>query len=213
MRKIWFPLIGLLAFAGIASARADGGLAPRLVADTKTVLAVTPDDRVLGDPKAPITIVEYASLNCPHCAHFALDVLPKLKPKWIDSGKAKLVLRDFPLDQKALKAAMITRCAPPDRYYGFVDTFMKAQSGWVNQPDYLETLSRLAKLGGMSQKQFDTCLKNQALEDKLAESRLVADQELGVDSTPTFFINGRKFTGDPSVDAIDQALSNLSAKS
>jgi protein-disulfide isomerase len=213
MRKMWFPLIGILVLAGVGQARADGVLAPRPVAGTGTALALTPDDRILGNPNAPITIVEYASLNCPHCAHFALEVLPKLRQKWIDSGKAKLVMRDFPLDQQALKAAMVARCAPPDRFYAFVDAFFKAQSGWVNQPDYLETLSRLAKLGGMSQKQFDTCAKNQALEDKIAESRLVADQELGVDSTPTFFINGRKFTGDPSVDGLDQALSNLSAKS
>jgi len=213
MREIWFAIIGILALAGIPSAHAASPAAPQLVADAGTALTLTPDDRILGKPDAPITIIEYGSLNCPHCAHFALDVLPKLKQKWIDSGKAKLVFRDFPLDGQALKAAMIARCASPDRFYAFVDAFMKAQPSWVGSPDYLAALSRLAKLGGMSQQQIDACLNDKALEDKIAESRLVADQKLGVDSTPTFFINGAKYTGEPSVPGIDQALSALSAKS
>jgi protein-disulfide isomerase len=210
---MWFALTGILALTGIPQAHAGGRLAPLLVADTKTALALTPDDRIFGKPDAPITIVEYGSLNCPHCAHFALDVLPKLKQKWIDSGKAKLVFRDFPLNEEALQAAVIARCAPPDRFYAFVDTFMKAQPGWVSAPDFIDKLTRLAKLGGLSQKQVTDCLNDKALGDKIAASRLIADQDLGVDSTPTFFINGTKFSGDPSEAAFDQALSNLSPKS
>jgi len=213
MRKIWFALIGILV-AGVPQARAGDMPRPILVADTAAgALALTPDDRILGKPDAPITIIEYGSLNCPHCAHFALDVLPKLKQKWIDSGKAKLVFRDFPLDRQALMAAMIARCAPPDQFYAFVDTFMKAQSGWVGASDYLDTLARLAKLGGMSKQQFDQCLNNKALEDKIVASRLVADQKLGVESTPTFFINGTKFTGEPTEAGFNQALSSLAPKS
>jgi protein-disulfide isomerase len=213
MREIWFALIGILALAGVWQARADSIVAPLPVADTGTALTLTPDDRILGKPDAPITIVEYGSLNCPHCAHFALNVLPELKQKWIDSGKAKLVFRDFPLDKQALEAAVIARCTAPDHFYAFIDTFFKAQPGWVGAPDYLQTLSRLARLGGMTQKQFDACLADKPLEDKVVASRLTADQKLGVDATPTFFINGTKFSGEPSVEAFDRALSALAAKS
>ena len=164
-------------------------------------------------PDAPITIVEYASLTCPHCAHFANDVLPELKKKWIDTGKAKLVLRDFPLDEPALRAAMIARCAPPDRYYAYVDTFFAAQEKWVMARDYRDALARLVKLGGMSKDEFDNCLKNTALENKIVEGRLIASKELDVNSTPTFFINGTKFTGAPTVEEFDKVLSGLSAKS
>jgi protein-disulfide isomerase len=108
MREIWFCLLIVLTLGGTlpAAAQGTGG-------DAAKQLAVQPDDRILGKPDAPITIVEYASLTCPHCAHFTVDVLPKLKEKWIDTGKAKLVLRDFPLDEPALRAAMVARCAPP----------------------------------------------------------------------------------------------------
>jgi len=220
MREMWFALFGAAMLVstvpGAARSPQTPAEAPKSEAGTPTApspLAVTEDDRVLGKSDAPITIVEYASLNCPHCAHFALDVLPTVKEKWIDTGKAKLVVRDYPLDEQALRAAMVTRCAPPDRYYALVDTFLQAQPKWVGARDYRETLARLAKLGGMSQKQFDSCIDDAALANKLAETRLVADQQLGVDATPTFFINGTRFEGEPSVAAMDKALSAASAKS
>src|SRR5438128_6933423 len=155
MRNIWFALLGVVSIVLVSPEPAQ--TAPhQLLADAQTVLALTKDDRVLGNPDAPITIVEYASLTCPHCAHFANDVLPDIKKKWIDTGKAKLVLRDFPLDEPALRAAMIARCAPPDRYYAFADTFFAAQEKWVTARDYRDSLARLAKLGGMSKDEFDT---------------------------------------------------------
>src|SRR5881275_249771 len=124
MRKLGFSLLVLLAIGGAFAADAEG---PAGSPDAAKALAVQPEDRILGNPDAPITIVEYASLTCPHCAHFTNDVLPELKKKWIDTGKAKLVLRDYPLDEPALRAAMIARCAPPDRFYAYVDTFFGAQ--------------------------------------------------------------------------------------
>jgi protein-disulfide isomerase len=184
-----------------------------LLAEAQTVLALTKDDRILGNPDAPITIVEYASLTCPHCAHFTNEVLPELKKKWIDTGKAKLVLRDYPLDEPALRAAMIARCAPPDRFYAYTDMFFGAQDKWVTARDYRDALARLVKLGGMSREEFDNCLKNTALENKIVEGRLIASKELDVNSTPTFFINGTKFTGAPTVEEFDKALSGLAAKS
>jgi protein-disulfide isomerase len=213
MRKIWLALLGVLSVAAALPWQMPAGAAPATVAEARAGLSITKDDRVLGNPNAPITIVEYASLTCPHCAHFANDVLPELKKKWIDTGKAKLVLRDFPLDEPALRAAMIARCAPPDRYYAYVETFFAAQDKWVMARDYREALARLVKLGGMSKDEFDNCLKNTALENKIVEGRLVASKEFDVNSTPTFFINGTKFTGAPTVEEFDKVLSGLSAKS
>jgi len=213
MPKIWFALLGLLSAILISPEPAAAAAPRQLLADAQTVLAITKDDRILGNTTAPITIVEYASLTCPHCAHFAKDVLPELKKKWIDTGKAKLVFRDYPLDEPALRAAMIARCASPDRFFAYIDTFFGAQDKWVTARDYQDALARLAKLGGMSKDEFDHCLKNTALENKIVEGRLIASKELDVNSTPTFFINGTKFTGAPTAEEFDKALSGISAKS
>ena len=205
MRKIWLILLGVMGIFLVPVEPA--------VADAQTVLQITRDDRVLGNPAAPITIIEYASLTCPHCAHFANDVLPELKREWIDTGKAKLVLRDFPLDGPALRAAMIARCAPPDRFYAFADTFFASQDKWATTKDYREALARLAKLGGMGKDEFEACLNNITLENRIVEQRLVASQELDINSTPTFFINGSKFSGAPTAEEFNKVLSNLAAKS
>jgi protein-disulfide isomerase len=213
MNNTWFALLGVLSVILISPVPARAAAQHPMLAEAQTVLALNKDDRILGNPDAPITIVEYASLTCPHCAHFTNDVLPELKKKWIDTGKAKLVLRDYPLDEPALRAAMIARCAPPDRYYAYVDTFFGSQEKWVTARDYRDALARLVKLGGMSREEFDNCLKNTALENKIVEGRLIASKELDVNSTPTFFINGTRFTGAPTVEEFDKVLSGLAAKS
>lgn len=206
MREIWFAALAVLALAGPLPAGAQPAKPPSSSAQAEA-LALTPDDRILGKSDAPVTIVEYASLTCPHCAHFATDVLPKLKEKWIDTGKVRLVMRDYPLDEPALRAAMIARCASADKFYPFIDTLFGAQRQWVLSKDYKADLARLALLGGMSKKQFDDCLANKSVEDKVLQSRLMATEQLGVNSTPTFFINGNKFDGAPELDAMDAALS------
>jgi protein-disulfide isomerase len=208
MREIWFSLVVILSLGGALPAAAQG--APG--ADAKQ-LAVQPGDRILGKADAPITIIEYASLTCPHCAHFNVEVLPKLKEKWIDTGKAKLVLRDFPLDEPALRAAMVARCAPPERFYPLIDTFFAQQEQWATTRDYRAALEKLAKLGGISNKEFAACISDKKLEDQVAQSRLTAAQQLGVDATPTFFINGKKFEGAPTLEAFDKALSGATARS
>ncbi len=207
MREIWFSAIAFLSLAGPLPALAQPPATPPSAATQAAALQLTPADRILGKADAPVTIVEYASLTCPHCAHFAVDILPKLKAKWIDTGKAKLVLRDYPLDEPALRAAMIARCAPADKFYAFIDTFFQDQQQWVLSKDYKTALARLALLGGMSKTDFDACLANKSGEDLVLKSRLTATQQLGVDSTPTFFINGAKFDGAPEEEAMDAALS------
>ena len=208
MREIWFCLLIVLSLGTLLPS-------PALAAagDAAKELAVQPSDRILGKADAPITIIEYASLTCPHCAHFDVTVLPKLKEKWIDTGKAKLILRDYPLDEPALRAAMVARCAPADRFYPLIDTFFAQQEQWVTSRDYRAALEKLVKLGGMSEKEFKACISDKKLEDQVAQSRLTASQQLGVDATPTFFIKGKKFDGAPTVEAFDQALSGAAPKS
>jgi protein-disulfide isomerase len=157
-----------------------------------------PGDHILGKETAPITIFEYASLTCPHCAAFETDTLPKLEKDWIDPGKAKLVYRDFPLDQSAAVAATVARCFSKDRYFPFIETLFANQREWAydNQVATKAALERIARLGGMSQEQFDACVSNQKESDAVLDSRLLAQKQYGVDSTPTFFINGTKVVGD-----------------
>jgi len=209
MREIWFAAVALFSLAGAMPALAQNPppSSTPTVANTAKVLTVTPDDRILGKPDAPITIIEYASLTCPHCAHFSTEVLPKLKEKWIDSGKARLVMRDYPLDETAMHAAVIARCEPVDKFYPFIDTLFSSQQQWVLAKDYKGELAKLALLGGMNKIKYDACWSNKEGEDKVLQSRLVATQELGVNSTPTFFINGTKFEGAPEEAAFDAALS------
>jgi len=212
MREIWFSVLIVLTLVGVDPAAAQTP-PPGDAASAAGLLAPNPQDRVLGQPDAPITIIEYASMSCPHCAHFATEVMPKLKEKWIDTGKAKLILRPYPLDEVALRAEMVARCAPPERYYPLVETLFETQDKWVVAKDWRAALAGIARLAGIGQKEFDACLGDKALEDRIAGSRLVAAQQLGVQATPTFFVNGTKFDGAPTVEAFDQLLSGLAQKS
>jgi protein-disulfide isomerase len=183
-------------------------------ADVRADVALSPDDHVLGKPDAPITIVEYASLTCPHCAEFDRDTLPKIKEKWIDTGKAKLVFRDFPLDGLALRAAVVARCAPADRYFGYIDVLFHSQRNWATANDPIQALSRIARLGGMSDQQFQSCINNEELQRAVAASRQSAEKNYGVESTPTFFVNGVMMKpGALPFSEFDQALTAAQPKS
>jgi len=210
MREIWFATLFIFAVAGLAPAQAQPAKPSPEAA--KSLLAVNDQDRVLGKADAPITIVEYASLTCPHCAHFESTVLPELKKKWIDTGKAKLVFRDFPLDGVAMQAEIMARCAPADRYFPIIESLFATQQNWALAKDPKAALERQALLAGISKKDFEACMANKQVEDHVAGSRLVASQQLGVDSTPTFFINGQKFQGEPSFEGFDQVLTGLAPK-
>lgn len=199
MRKIW------LAFAVLCLAGPLSGV-PRAALAQALAPTATAEDRVLGRADAPITIIEYASLTCPHCAEFDRDTLPMIKKDWIDTGKARLVFRDFPLDGLALRAAMVARCAPPDRYFSFIDTLFQSQPTWGRARDPMEALGHIAKLGGMSDEQFQACMKDEKLADSVAASEDKAQKEYKVDSTPTFFINGTKLLGSVPYPAFDKAL-------
>jgi protein-disulfide isomerase len=202
MHKIWLAMAAL-CFTALA--------AFGVKADT---VSLAPDDHVLGKPDAPITIIEYASLTCPHCAEFDRETLPKIKEKWIDTGKAKLVFRDFPLDGLALQAAMVARCAPADRYFGYIDVLFHSQNNWARANDPTEALSRIARLGGMSDQQFQACMSNKELQKSVAASRQTAEKDYGVESTPTFFVNGTMLKpGALPYAEFEQALTAAQPKS
>jgi protein-disulfide isomerase len=150
-------------------------------------------DVAIGSIKAPVTITEYASMSCPHCAVFGENVFPMLRWKYIDTGKVRFVFREFPLDIKAAAASMLARCIANDdaeKYLSAVDTLFKQQDRLMDQTK--DTLKSIGKLNGMSEQAVETCEKNQALLDKLAADQKYALDTLKVDSTPTFFVNGER---------------------
>jgi protein-disulfide isomerase len=165
-------------------------------------------DRILGDPNAPVTIIEYSSLTCPHCRHFHLEILPEIKKNYIDTGKVKLIYRDFPFDQLGLLATVMTRCAPVERYFGFLDVLFQQQGSWSRSKDPMGDLSRIGKLGGLNPSDFEACLKNQALVDGLVQKRLDGQKKFDVNATPTFIIDGdHKIVGSQPYEDFDKILS------
>lgn len=166
-------------------------------------------EHVLGDPAAPVTIIEYASLTCPHCAAFHLDELPAIKAKYIDTGKVKLVYRDFPLDQLALQAAIVAHCAGDERYFRFLNAMFASQATWARAGDPVAALKQLAKLGGLSEAEADACLADRAMQDGVLQSRLDGEQQFDVSSTPTLIVDGKIYKGGRGIDEIAKVLDPL----
>jgi len=154
------------------------------------------EDIVMGNEDAPNVIVEYASMTCPHCAHFYTEVFPQVKEKYIDTGKARFVFREFPLDGLAVAASMLARCSGNDRFYPMVDALFETQKTWaLPGEDGKEKLLLIAKQAGFTQESFDKCLADKELFDKIVAVRKKAHEEYGVDATPSFFVNGKRLTG------------------
>lgn len=156
-------------------------------------------DIALGRADAPVTVIEYASLTCPHCASFHANVLPALKTEYIDTGKVRLIFRDFPLDQLALAAAAMARCAGPERYYNFLEVLFAQQRSWASSADARTALLQIARLGGLSAQQVEACWADQAVTDYILKSRLEAVEKFKVESTPTLIVNDRKIAGVPDI--------------
>jgi len=165
----------------------------------------TPEDHVLGKADAPITIIEYASLTCPHCAQFVNDTMPQVQKEWIETGRAKLVFRHFPLDRAALAGAQLAECAGPDKFFAFLEVFFRQQDTWT-KGDPIGNLVRLAKLGGMPEDKATACIADEKLANQIVAVRLQAEKELGVNSTPTFFVNGKKIVGAETYESFSKIL-------
>jgi protein-disulfide isomerase len=170
-------------------------------------------DMALGPAKAPVTIIEYASMSCPHCAAFDENVFPMLRSKYIDTGKVRFVFREFPLDVKAAAASMLARCIANDdaeKFFGAIDTLFKQQDQLIAQTR--DTLMRIGKQAGMDGQAIETCEKDQARLDKISADQKFAFNVLKVDATPTFFINGERVKGSMSFEDIDRKIGSLLKK-
>jgi protein-disulfide isomerase len=168
-------------------------------------------DMALGPANASVTITEYASMTCPHCAAFNETVFPKIKSEYIDTGTVRYVFREFPLDIKAAAGSMLARCIAKDdsgKYFAVVDMLFRQQNDWVTK-NTTETLARIGKQAGLSQQAVEDCLKDQALLDKIAADQKFANEVLKVNSTPTFFINGEMIRGETSFAEFDKRIKSL----
>lgn len=166
-------------------------------------------DRALGDPNASVKIVEYMSMTCPHCAHFHNTVFDEIKKKYIDTGKVYFIIREFPFDPRAAAAFMLARCAPEQQYFPFVSMLFKQQQSWATAQDARAALLQMSKMAGFSQESFEACLTNQKLLDDVNATMQRGATEFGVNSTPTFIINGKKYSGDMSVETMSALIDKL----
>ena len=202
-------LTGLAALAGFSPLRLISGAFAQSATDVAKPQSLP--DMALGPADAKVTITEYASMTCPHCAAFNEQVFPKIKAEFIDTGKVRYVFREFPLDIKAAAGSMLSRCianGDANKYFAVTDLLFKSQSDWVMK-NTTESLTRIGKQAGLSQQQVEDCLKDQALLDKIAADQKYASEVLKVDSTPTFFINGDKIKGETSIEEFEKKIKPL----
>lgn len=175
-------------------------------------LKVSDNEPILGDANAPVTIIEYASLSCPHCAQFHRYALPAIKSKYIETGKVKFVFRNFPLNQQALVGAMITKCHAnsnnndANKYYDMIKLLLKTQDSWAFSSNFIDKLRAIVKLNGMSNQTFEECLLNKELQESILEKRMEAARSLNIKSTPSFFINKKSLNGFTDGKAIEDAI-------
>jgi protein-disulfide isomerase len=202
-------LTGLSLLAGLSPLRLVAEAMAQGAADVAKPVSLP--DMALGPANATVTITEYASMTCPHCAVFTETVFPKIKSEYIDSGKIRFVFREFPLDIKAAAGSMLARCIAKDdagKYFAVVDMLFKQQNDWALK-NTTETLTRIGKQAGLSQQGVEDCLKDQALLDKIAADQKFANEVLKVNSTPTFFINGEMIKGETSFEEFDKKIKSL----
>ena len=170
------------------------------------------DDMILGKADAPVTIIEYASLTCPHCAHFAANTFPKIKKELIDTGKVRWVYRDFPLDRLALRAALLAHCMPKEQYFLTIDALFASQNDWAGAADPNAALGQIGRTGGLDQPTIEKCLGDKAAVDKIVARLQEGEQRYNLKSTPTFIIDGKAQSGDMDYDTFFNLVKDLLPK-
>ena len=168
-----------------------------------------PGDLAVGDPDAPVTLIEYFSLTCPHCQWFHKNIYDPLKRDYVETGKVRFVARDFPLNAPALQAAVLAHCAGRDRYFAFIDVLFSTFDDWAASRDYTEKLAQIGELGGVSRDRFEACLADKGLENAIFQSMASAQAEYDVSSTPTVIVNGEKYEGKMSFEALARQIDRL----
>jgi protein-disulfide isomerase len=191
----------------LSSATAQELPQPEGSVDVMKLMAPGPlPEASIGKADAPVTIVEYMSMTCPHCAAFHRETFDAIKEKYVDTGKVRFILREFPLDNKAVAAIMLARCAPEGQYFPLVSALFKNQITWVTADDARGALLQMSKLAGFTQESFEACLTNQKLLDDVIKVREMGGKDFGVDSTPTFFINGQRYAGGMTVEQMSAVI-------
>ena len=182
-----------------------------LYANESSVLILNENDFVIGEDDAPITIIEYASMSCSHCANFHNDTLPDLKKEYIDTGKVKYAFRDFPYNYPALLGSMVMRCIPQEVRYDYMNALYKLQKNWVSQESDKTTqeLYKIMQSGGMTKEEFDSCINNTDLENKILQGRIDAQNEFDIASTPSFIINGKLEEGKKTIKEFRQIIDKI----
>jgi protein-disulfide isomerase len=204
---------GVAALLAFMPLHAIGGAKAQHATAALVAQPVSLPDMALGPADAPVTITEYSSMSCPHCAAFGENVFPMLRAKYIDTGKVRFVFREFPLDIKAAAASMLARCVAngdAEKFFGTVQLLFQQQQMLMAQTSM--TLKVIGKQAGMSEQAVETCSRDQALLDKLAADQRFAHQVIKVDSTPTFFVNGERLKGAMSFEELEEAIKPLLKK-
>ena len=163
----------------------------------------------VGKADAKVTIVEYMSMTCPHCARFHNETYDAIKTKYVDSGQVRFVVREFPFDPRAAAAFMLARCAPEGQYFPMISMLFKQQETWAAAPNGRDALLQMSKLAGFTQESFEACLTNQKLLDDVQATMQKGDKDFGVKATPTFFVNGKKYSGEMSVDTMSALIDSM----
>ena len=178
---------------------------------SQSILDIKDDDFVIGDKNAPVTIIEYASLSCSHCANFHIDTLPQIKQEYVETGVAKVVFRAFPTNYPALLGSMVLRCVPEEIRYEYQDALYKLQNSWVFR-DTNKTIQELYKImqsGGMKKDDFDKCIKDVDLETQILQGVIEAQEEFKINSTPSFVINGKLLEGNKPIKDFRQIIDKI----
>ena len=216
MNGLRHTFVRATSLAGLVALAATLSLPPAspVMAQSAIAAAVTKPvslpDIAIGSPKAPVTIIEYASMSCVHCAAFGQNVFPMLRSRYIDTGKVRFVFREFPIDAAAAASSILARCISkddPEKYLTVIETVFKLQDRLMAQPK--ETLYFIGKLNGLSEQEVETCESDRAMIEKLGADQRFAFNTLKVDSTPTFFVNGQKYKGSMSFEELDAIIKPL----
>jgi len=202
MRRIQF--IFFLSFITIFAA-------PLLLANESSAFNINETDFIVGDENAPITIIEYASMSCSHCANFHTNTLPELKKEYIDTGKVRMVFRDYPFNYPALMGSMMMRCIPSDLRYDYMNALYQLQSIWVNRDPSITKIElyKIMQSGGMTKDEFDACYKDLDIENQILEGVMAAQKDLNIKSTPSFIVNGNLIEGNKSIKEFRQIIDKI----
>ena len=202
MKKIFF-IIFLALFTNLAPLS--------LFAIDLSALKISENDFVIGDEDAPVTIIEYASMSCSHCANFHKNTLPELKTEYIDTGKVRMVFRDFPFNYPALLGSMMMRCIPNEVRYDYMNVLYQLQSKWVNRDPNItkKELYKIMQSGGMTKDEFDSCYSNLDIENEILEAVMAAQNDFNIRSTPSFIVNGNLVEGNKNTKEFRQIIDKI----